>query len=124
VASSRHHSLSLSTHSCRDFCGKLALWSQSGMSPLWTFAVLLAATAVVDSQLYHSTIYRFRCPTVFPTRHQLVNSNAVVLTGTVEEVRPVENDEFGQYLATVLVRRVMFGPRNLRRTRISVTGFN
>lgn len=73
-----------------------------------------------------------RCMTVFPTRSQLFQSNNIVLVGLVEQIKPLDLDEdpkdsnrqMSNYLANVLVRRVLYGPRSLNKNQIQVTGFN
>lgn len=86
---------------------------------LWFLVVLWCS---VTSGQYYPSIYsvRFRCPTQFPTRLSLANS--VVLTGFVEDVKPGSNDD-DQYMASVLVSRVLYGPRDLSKTHIQITGF-
>ncbi|KAH9425464.1 agrin-like [Dermatophagoides pteronyssinus] len=90
---------------------------------------------------------RRRCPTIFPTYTQLMNSNSIVLIGIVEQIRPLDNIDYDEsslnrqqqqqqsirqqqqqqssnYIANVLVRRVLHGQRSLQHQRIQVTGFN
>ncbi|XP_046909016.2 seminal fluid protein 33A3 [Dermatophagoides farinae] len=117
--------------------------------------LLLALIIInVDGQSSSSSSsYRLRrrCPTIFPTHKQLMNSNSIILIGLVEQIRPLDNIDYmdnsinrqpnyqlsqqqqqhspiqstSNYVANVLVRRVLHGQRSqLQNQRIQITGFN
>lgn len=61
---------------------------------------------------------------VLPQRSEVV-PHGVVFTGKVNEIRQDggNSGSDNEYSATVTVRRVFFGPRTLRKSRVTVTGF-
>lgn len=72
------------------------------------------------STILPSTRFRYECRNVFPIRADIV-PHGVVFSGYVEDIKQDTNDEEG-YQASVTVRRVFYGPRNLRRSRVTVAG--
>ncbi|KAH7644598.1 agrin-like protein [Dermatophagoides farinae] len=60
--------------------------------------LLLALIIInVDGQSSSSSSsYRLRrrCPTIFPTHKQLMNSNSIILIGLVEQIRPLDNIDY------------------------------
>jgi len=66
--------------------------------------------------------FRYECRNAFPARSNIV-PHGVVLTGKVENIKQDNDGNDNSYMASVLVGRVFYGPRNLRKTRVTISGF-
>ena len=82
--------------------------------------------SISPSSIPNSRFRSLECRSdVLPQRADIV-PHGVVFSGTVTEVRQDGGQSTGsdhEYSATVLVKRVFFGPRSLRRSHVTVAGF-
>ncbi|KAH9389513.1 hypothetical protein TYRP_023257 [Tyrophagus putrescentiae] len=100
--------------------------SSSSSSYNRSYSTYSSSPNISPSSIPNSRFRSLECRSdVLPQRADIV-PHGVVFSGTVTEVRQDGGQSTGsdhEYSATVLVRRVFFGPRSLRRSHVTVAGF-